>query len=173
MPTENIIVKDWRNIDISFGLIYPNLYRIGMSSYTIRLLYYLINSNENIACERIFLPEKKIKFPASKDYSPKDILRSHENKILPEDFDILGFSIHYENDVKNILWILDKAEIPLTFEERQKSILENEVRYPLIIGGGPVVKSNPIPLSKIFDLFFVVDNTTILCNHWACNPNKR
>lgn len=157
MLTENIIVKDWRNIDVSFGLIYPNIYRIGMSSYTVRLLYYLINSYDNIACERIFLPEKRIKYPASEDYLPKDILRSHENKILPKDFDILGFSLHFENDVKNILWILEKAGIPLTFEERQKSILENDVGYPLIIGGGPVVKSNPMPLSKIFDLFFIGD----------------
>ncbi|MFX1600384.1 MAG: hypothetical protein ACFFB6_07295, partial [Promethearchaeota archaeon] len=77
MITENIIIKDWRKIDFSFGLIYPNIYKLGMSSYSIRLLYFLINSFENIACERIFLPENlKLKFPASKDYNSKNILRS-------------------------------------------------------------------------------------------------
>ncbi|MFW9820909.1 MAG: hypothetical protein ACFFE5_14980, partial [Candidatus Thorarchaeota archaeon] len=122
MDTKNVIIKDWRKIDISFGLIYPNVYKLGMSSYSIRLLYFFINSFENIACERFFLPENiKLKYPASRDFSSKNNLRSLENNILPEEFDILGFSVHFENDFKNILWILEKAEIPLTFKERSQS----------------------------------------------------
>ena len=102
MISENIIIKDWRKIDLSFGLIYPNVYKLGMSSYSIRLLYFLINSFENIACERIFLPENvKLRFPASKDYTSKNNLRSLENKVLPEVFDILGFSLHFENIISN------------------------------------------------------------------------
>ncbi len=110
MYEESVIIKDWRNVDFSFGLIYPNNYKLGMSSYSIRLLYHLINSNERAVCERIYLPEK-IKFPASKDLSSIDRLRSIENKVLPKDFDILGFSVHYENDYRNILWILDKSHL--------------------------------------------------------------
>ncbi|MCK4479446.1 MAG: radical SAM protein [Candidatus Lokiarchaeota archaeon] len=159
MIFENIIIKDWRKIDISFGLVYPNVYSLGMSSYSIRLLYFLINSFKDIACERIFLPEGiKLKFPASKDYSPKNQLRSIENKVLPNEFDILGFSFHFENDLKNILWILDKVEIPLSFKERQKrNDLEKNI-LPLIIGGGPVVTSNPMSFSKIFDVLFIGDS---------------
>ena len=158
MNTENVIVKDWRKIDFSFGLIYPNIYKLGMSSYSIRLLYYIINSYEKIACERIFLPDNvKLKFPASKDYSSKNNLRSLENKVLPDEFDILGFSLHFENDFKNVLWILEKSEIPLTFQERQEIINDKEAQFPLIIGGGPVVTSNPIPLSKFFDVLFIGD----------------
>ncbi|MFX1592761.1 MAG: B12-binding domain-containing radical SAM protein [Promethearchaeota archaeon] len=158
MITENIIIKDWRKIDFSFGLIYPNIYKLGMSSYSIRLLYFLINSFENIACERIFLPENlKLKFPASKDYNSKNVLRSLENEVLPDDFDILGFSLHFENDFKNILWILEKSEIPLSFQERHKLISEGKAQFPIIIAGGPVVTSNPIPLSKIFDFLFIGD----------------
>ncbi|MFW9879947.1 MAG: radical SAM protein, partial [Candidatus Thorarchaeota archaeon] len=156
MPNENLIVKDWRDIDFSFGLIYPNVYKIGMSSYSIRLLYYLINSYENIVCERIFLP-KNVRYPASSDYSPESSLRSIENKILPRDFDILGFSLHFENDFKNILWILEKANIPIMFQKRQELISSVITEFPLIIGGGPVVTSNPIPLSKIFDILFIGD----------------
>ncbi len=157
MFTENIIVKDWRTIDCSFGLIYPNIYKIGMSSYSIRLLYSLINSNDTIACERIFLPDTKIKYPASRDYSTENILRSLENKILPREFDILGFSFHFENDFKNILWILEKANIPLTIHERQNLNTQGVGRYPIIIGGGPVVTSNPIIISSIFDFLFIGD----------------
>ncbi|MFX1418044.1 MAG: B12-binding domain-containing radical SAM protein [Promethearchaeota archaeon] len=158
MIYENSIVKDWRKIDFSFGLIYPNVFKLGMSSYSIRLLYFLINSFENIACERIFFPENaKIRFPASKDFNSKNEIRSLENKVLPEEFDILGFSMHFENDFKNVLWILEKAEIPLTFQIRQRFISEGIAKFPLVIGGGPVVTSNPIPLSNFFDLLFVGD----------------
>ncbi|MFX0009143.1 MAG: B12-binding domain-containing radical SAM protein [Candidatus Hermodarchaeota archaeon] len=152
MYRESKIVKDWRNVDLTFGLIYPNLYQLGMSSYSIRLLYHLINSNEKYACERIYLPEK-INFPATRDYSSINQLRSIENQILPKEFDILGFSVHYENDFKNILWILEKAEIPLKSKERVKNLKE----YPLIIGGGPAITSNPLPLSSIFDVCFIGD----------------
>ncbi len=156
MFEESVIIKDWRNIDLAFGLIYPNNYKLGISSYSIRLLYHLINSNERAVCERIYLPEK-IKFPASKDLSSINRLRSIENKVLPKDFDILGFSVHYENDYRNILWLLDKSQIPLDAKTRQESYIRNEINYPLIIGGGPAVTSNPLPLSKIFDLFFIGD----------------
>ncbi|MFX1315491.1 MAG: B12-binding domain-containing radical SAM protein [Promethearchaeota archaeon] len=157
MITENIIVKDWRKIDFSFGLVYPNLYKLGMSSYSIRLLYFLINSYDNVACERIFLPES-IKYPANKDYSSINELRSIENKVLPNAFDILGFSIHFENDIKNILWILEKSNIPLTSQERLILTKNEKETYPIIIGGGPVVTSNPLPISKIFDIFFIGDS---------------
>jgi len=156
MYEESVIIKDWRNVDLTFGLIYPNNYKLGISSYSIRLLYQLINFNERAVCERIYLPEK-IKFPAPKDLSSIDRLRSIENKVLPKDFDILGFSVHYENDYRNILWILDKAQIPLKAKKRHDSDFLNEINYPLIIGGGPAVTSNPLPLSNIFDLFFIGD----------------
>ena len=156
MYRENVIIKDWRDIDLSFGLVYPNTYKIGMSSYSIRLLYFLINSYDNVVCERIFLPEN-ITFPASKDYSSENTLRSIENKVHPTDFDVLGFTYQFENDFKNILWILEKAGIPLTHADRKKELNKRNVNYPLIIGGGPVITSNPMPLSKIFDFCFIGD----------------
>jgi radical SAM superfamily enzyme YgiQ (UPF0313 family) len=156
MYRENVIIKDWRDIDLSFGLIYPNTYKIGMSSYSIRLLYYLINCYDNIVCERIFLPDN-VTFPASKDYSSENQIRSIENKIHPNEFDILGFSFQFENDFKNILWILEKAGIPLTHADRKKRLSKRNVNYPIIIGGGPVITSNPMPLSKIFDFCFIGD----------------
>ncbi len=157
MSFKNVIVKDWRKIDLAFGLIYPNIFRIGMSSYSIRLLYSYINSFENVACERIFLPESKIMYPASKDNSPMKLIRSIENRIQPIDFDILGFSLHFENDLKNILWLLEKGEIPLTFRERE--IARKRMNdLPLIIGGGPVITSNPIPISQFFDFLFIGDS---------------
>ncbi|TXT59649.1 MAG: hypothetical protein BAJALOKI1v1_1390006 [Promethearchaeota archaeon] len=157
----NVIKKDWRTIDLSVGLIYPNIYMLGISSYSIRLLYSIINSYENVACERIFLPEH-MRFPASKDITPEHYIRSIENGIHPIEFDILGFSIHFENDFRNILWLLEKSNIPLSREERMKRRENKKEYYPLIIGGGPVATSNPLPLNSIFDVFFLGDAEPLL-----------
>ena len=161
MIDEGLIVKDWRYVDLTFGLIYPNSYKLANSSYTIRLLYYMINAYDRFLCERIFLPEK-VKYPASNDHSSINLIRSLENKILPTEFDILGFSVHYENDLKNILWILDKAKIPLIRKERERLQEKEGLIYPLLIAGGSVITSNPLPLSKIFDVFFIGDSEQTL-----------
>ena len=114
MIDEGSIIKDWRYVDLTFGLIYPNSYKLANSSYTIRLLYHMINNNDRFLCERFFLPDK-INFPAANDNLSINQIRSLENRILPSEFDVLGVSVHYENDFKNILWLLDKANIPLNF----------------------------------------------------------
>ena len=65
--------------------------------------------------------------------------------------------MHFENDFKHILWILEKSEIPLIAQERYKVSNEGNAKFPLIIGGGPVVTSNPKPFSTIFDILFIGD----------------
>jgi len=156
----SIIKKDWRKIDLSFGLVFPNQIKLGLSSYTIRLLYHLINSHENYVCERIFLPSK-VRYPALMNHSSTSNIRSIENGIPLIDFDIIGFSVHDEHDFKNVLWILEKGGIQLYSEKRRELLLKKEYRQPLIIGGGHVITSNPLPLNKIFDIFFIGD----------CEPN--
>ncbi|MFX0070381.1 MAG: B12-binding domain-containing radical SAM protein [Candidatus Hermodarchaeota archaeon] len=157
MLQENVIRKDWRDIDLSFGLVYPNTYKIGMSSYAIRLLYFLINSFEKCVCERFFIPND-VKYPAIKDNSSLDTIRSIENKILPKEFDVLGFSLQFENDFKNVLWFLEKAEIPPLSSQRNNLNATKKHKFPLIVGGGTVATSNPQPFSKFFDLFFIGDS---------------
>jgi len=154
---QNIDKKDWRTIKLSFALIYPNVYRIGMSSYSIHLLYSLLNSREDIVCERFFLSEK-IRYPASQDINVNmGRIFSIENRILLKEFDILGFSIQFENDYRNVLWILEAAGIPLRAKERRKRYKEKGIIYPLIIAGGPCATSNAMVLSEYIDLFFIGD----------------
>ena len=64
------------------------------------------------------------------------------------EFDIVAFSISFENDYPNILKILSLAGIPLLAEERDE-------RQPLVVGGGISVTLNPEPLCDFFDLFLL------------------
>jgi len=154
---QNIIKKDWRKIKLSFALVYPNIYRLGMSSYAIHLLYSLLNSRDDTVCERYFLPEN-IKYPASQDNTVKiGRIFSMENQIALKEFDVLGFSIQFENDYKNLLWIIEAAGIPLRTMDRIKISQDQGQIYPLVIAGGPCATSNAMVLSEYVDLFFIGD----------------
>lgn len=160
MEQEIFIKKDLSTIELKFGLVYPNLYKVGMSSYALRLLYYMINSQENMACERFFLPDY-VRYPYSSVSKILDPLRSLENHILLKNFDILGFSIQFENDFRNILWILENASLLKNRKEASENLM-NARGGPLIIGGGPVITSNPLPFADFFDVFFIGDAEPIL-----------
>jgi len=47
------IIKDWGG-RIPIALIYPNTYHVGMSNLGFQTIYGLLNSYENIVCERVF-----------------------------------------------------------------------------------------------------------------------
>jgi len=116
----------------------------------------MINSYDNITCERVFLPEK-VGYPAHKFHDPRDKIKSDLTNTSLDEFDILGFSIQFENDFKNILWILEDALIPITINARKGQLNSEGHPYPIIIAGGPVITSNPMPFSRFFDLMFIGD----------------
>jgi radical SAM family uncharacterized protein len=134
--------KPWGG-KISICLIYPNSYHVGMSNLGFQTLYHYLNSEEDIICERAFLPDPEDHQEYHKTQTP---LFSLESQKPLSDFDILAFSISFENDFLNLLTLLDLAHIPL-----ESRLREN--RYPLVIAGGVAVFLNPEPISEFFDLF--------------------
>ena len=129
---KNIFLKNHKQIDIHFGLTYPNIYNTAMSSLGYNILYNQINEREDTWCERIIYPNFK----------------SIESNTPLKHFDIISFTIQFEEDYFNILEILKKAEIPLKRENRSES-------DPLIIAGGPCPTANPMPLSDYVDIFII------------------
>jgi radical SAM superfamily enzyme YgiQ (UPF0313 family) len=163
---KNHLVNNRKN-KISLGLVYPNRLKIMLSSYTIRFLFHYLNDKLEVFCDRFSLPEKYT-FPAYRDAQPLNNLRSFDHNLNAREFDILGFSIHYENDYRNTLWFLDKVGIPLKFEERHKARNQG-MSPPILIAGGPVITSNPLPFSNIFDACFIGDsenNLPIFLDHF-------
>jgi radical SAM family uncharacterized protein len=138
------VYKPWGG-KISLCLIYPNSYHVGMSNLGFQTLYQLLNSEDDVICERAFLPEQEDYQEYHKTQTPLFSLESQ--KPLP-DFDILAFSISFENDFLNLLTLLDLAHIPL-----ESRLREN--KYPLVIAGGVAVFLNTEPISDFFDLFIL------------------
>ena len=136
------VYKPWGG-KISVCLIYPNSYHVGMSNLGFQTLYQYLNSEDDIVCERAFFPDPEDHQEYHKTQTP---LFSLESQKPLSDFDILAFSISFENDFLNLLTLLDLAHIPL-----ESRLREN--RYPLVIAGGVAVFLNPEPISEFFDLF--------------------
>lgn len=136
---KNIIQKNPLKTNIRLGLCYPNIYRTAMSSLGFEVIYNLINERNDTWCERIIYPNT----------------RSIESNSPMKDYNIISFTIQYEQDYFNVLKMLKAGEIPLKRKDRTDS-------DPLIIAGGPCASSNPAPLSKYIDLFVVGDGELIL-----------
>jgi len=136
--------KPWGG-KITICLLYPNSYHVGMSNLGFQTLYQILNADENVVCERAFLPEPEDLQEYRNTQTP---LFSLESQKPLSNFDILAFSISFENDFLNVLMLLELAHIPL------ESRLRNG-RYPWVIAGGVAVFLNPEPMSEFFDLFIL------------------
>ena len=135
----NIIIKNPLKADIRFGLTYPNVYKTAMSSLGYQILYNYINEREDSYAERIVYPS----------------VRSLETNSPLADFDIVSFSLQYEQDYFNALQMLKEANIPLRREDRTS-------KDPLIIAGGPCATANPLPLSDFIDIFVIGEAESVL-----------
>ncbi len=130
---------------INVCLIYPNTYHVGMSNLGFQGIYTLLNDRSDTLCERAFLPDKDdIDEYVRTDTKPFAL----ESKRPLNNFDILAFSVSFENDYPNILKILELANIPLRASDRNQT-------HPLLIIGGVCAFFNPEPLADFFDICFV------------------
>jgi radical SAM superfamily enzyme YgiQ (UPF0313 family) len=142
--------KVWGD-SLTICLVYPNLYRTGMSNLGFHAVYALINRHPACLCERAFLPEP------GDEVLPADgaSLISIESQRSLADFDIVAFSLSFENDYPQILRILEMGGIPIENTDRKE-------RHPLVIGGGIAVTLNPEPLADFFDLFLLGEAEAVL-----------
>ncbi len=141
---EGCVTAPWRE-RIRIALAYPNQYRTGMSNLGFQTLYALFNGTPSFLCERVFLPDPGDEGAFSPGQTP---LSSLESGRPLGDFDIVAFSVSFENDYPNILKMLERGRIPLLAAARGE-------RAPLVLGGGISVMLNPEPLAPFFDLFLL------------------
>jgi len=134
-----------RDIDVSIALAYPNTYHVGMSNLGMHQIYAILNRRADTACERVFLPDEE----DLEEYDEsRTLLYSMESKRPVREFDVLAFSVSFEQDYLNILEMLRLAGIAPDKKERTAD-------DPLVILGGICSFFNPEPLADIFDVVIV------------------
>jgi len=141
---KGFVRKDWGG-RLSVALAFPNYYRLGMSNLGFQIVYDLLNQRPDVVVERVFLPEgQEMSFCLR---SGKGLL-SLESQTPLQRFDLLAFSLSFENDYPNILTILDLGKIPLLAEDRYDPC-------PLVMAGGVTTFLNPEPLAHFMDFFLI------------------
>ena len=130
---------------ISVCIVYPNTYHIGMSNLGFQGVYTVLNGRADVVCERAFFPDEEDRGEYLRTQSE---IVSMESRRPLNRFDIVAFSVSFENDYPNVLAILHMARIPIRAAERKDV-------HPLLAMGGVCAFSNPEPLAHFFDIVFI------------------
>ncbi|MGW8160938.1 MAG: hypothetical protein ACWGN1_01690, partial [Desulfobulbales bacterium] len=147
------IRKKWKN-RTPIALIFPNTYQLGMSNLGFQVVYRLLNQEDSVVSERIFLP------------APGEKPLSVESGRPLADFPLLFFSVNFEQDYLNLVMLLEMSGIAAFTAERTKlspHITANaNYGQPLVVVGGVAAFMNPEPLAPFVDLFIVGEAEPVL-----------
>ena len=125
------------------ALGYPNTYFVGMSNLGMQAVYAMLNGIPGVTCERFFLPDPE-ELREYRDCGRQ--LFTLESQRPVGDFDLVAFSVSYENDYPHLALMLDLAGLPIFSEERTAD-------QPLVVVGGAITLLNPEPLADFVDFF--------------------
>ena len=124
------------------ALVFPNTYFVGMSNLGFQTVYKLFNAEDDIVCERAFLPPKSELAAQLESGAP---LVTIESQTAVAEFDIIAFSVSFEWDYTNVLSLLRLAGVPARAAQRTH-------HHPLVMIGGAVTFVNPEPLALFADV---------------------
>jgi radical SAM superfamily enzyme YgiQ (UPF0313 family) len=132
-----------RQASLRIALCYPSPYSVGMSSLGFQTIYREIHLHPDVTAERAFLPD------AGDDYrGSRTPVFTYESETPLDEFPVLAFSVSYELEIPGLLEMLDLSGIPLLRSERG-------IQHPLVVVGGPLTNSNPMPLAPFADLIIL------------------
>jgi radical SAM superfamily enzyme YgiQ (UPF0313 family) len=120
---------------LSVAIVYPNTYSVGMDNLGFQGVYGMLASVPGVHCERAF-------------FEPGREGVSLESRVPLRKFDVVAFSVSYENDVVNVLRILKASGIE-PFAARRAGTT------PFVMAGGVGAFVNPEPMSLLMDAIFL------------------
>ncbi len=126
------------------ALAYPSPYRAGMSSLGFQQIYRMIQAEDDMACERFFLPDEGDPEPPV----------SYESGCSLAELPVIALSVAYELELAGLVTLFDRAGIPVLREDRDH-------RHPFILAGGPLTFSNPLPLAPFVDAIVMGEADTL------------
>ena len=134
------------------ALCYPNQYFVGMSNLGFHAVLGLLNAHPEVRCERAFLPDEAARRSLERSGRP---LASLETGTPLRSFDVVAFSISFENDALHLLQMLRLSGIPLRAADRG-------ARDPVVVLGGAAMLLNPEPLAPFADVVAVGEGEALV-----------
>ncbi len=125
------------------ALVYPSPYRAAMSSLGYQQIYRQLNDVPGLAADRAMLPDDVAAARAAG--AP---LYTLEGLRPVATYPLLAFSVAYELEIAGLIDCLELAGVPVLARDRDD-------HHPLVVAGGPLTFSNPVPLAPYCDLVVV------------------
>jgi hypothetical protein len=157
----------------AIALCYPSPYAVGMSSLGFQTVYRVLNGLPDVSAERAFLPDD-----AARARAAREPLRTYESGRPVGDFPIVAFSLAYELELAGVVDCLDLAGIPALAEERAANVGVGigGSRVPLVVMGGPLTFSNPLPAAPYADVMLMGESEETLpqlCDALRDEPDRQ
>jgi radical SAM superfamily enzyme YgiQ (UPF0313 family) len=130
------------------ALAYPSPYHIAMSSLGYQQVYRLLQGMDGVACERVFLPDDA-------EQGGRDVPVSYETLRPVGEFPLVAVSVAYELEIAGLVRLLTAAGIPPLARDRNDS-------HPVVLAGGPLTFSNPVPLGPYVDAIVMGEAEDVL-----------
>ncbi|HUQ05496.1 MAG TPA: radical SAM protein [Kofleriaceae bacterium] len=125
------------------ALCYPSPYRAATASLGYQQIYRLLNQVPGLAADRAVLPDDA----AAARAAGWPLLTLERERPVGE-YPLLAFSVAYELEIAGLIDCLALAGVPPLAVDRDD-------RHPLVIAGGPLTFSNPVPLGPYVDVIIV------------------
>ena len=158
--------KEWGG-RVRIALVYPNRYEAAMSNLGFLTIYARINARADAVCERTFLPgeaEGRVLRRGGKRPMPRGEpagrglpLTTLESSRTLSDFDVVAFSLSYENDLLNLPALLAAGGVPPFRADRAVALPSRRRERPLVLAGGFAASLSPEPAGALADAVVVGD----------------
>jgi radical SAM superfamily enzyme YgiQ (UPF0313 family) len=145
---------------LAIALCYPSPYAVGMSSLGFQTVYRVLNGLDDVSAERAFLPDD-----ARAARAAGEQILTYESARPVGDFPVVAFSLAYELELAGLVDCLDLAGIPAFAEERERprgGDARPGRRHPLVVIGGPLTFSNPVPAAPYADVMLLGESEETL-----------
>jgi radical SAM superfamily enzyme YgiQ (UPF0313 family) len=130
-----------KDAETRVALVYPSPYAAAMSSLGYQTIYRVLNELPGVAADRATAPD----------------MMTIEREAPVGDYPIVAFSVAYELELAGVVEALDKAGIPALAADR-----EDGGPWPLVVGGGPLTFSNPVPLGPFCEVILLGEGEQIV-----------
>ncbi len=131
---------------VSWLLVYPDTYEIGLPNQGLQILYEILNERDDAAAERAYAPWLDLAAALREHAVPLFSVDTHR---AAADFDIVAFNLSAELVYTNLLECLDLAGIPIRGSVRAAV-------DPIVVAGGHCT-FNPEPMADFVDAFVIGD----------------
>ncbi len=139
-------LPEHRADQVSWLLLYPDTYEIGLPNQGLQILYEILNERDDASAERAYAPWVDLEAELRANGVPLFSVETHRPAHA---FDVLAFNLSAELVSTNVLNLIDLAGVPVRARERRSD-------HPLVVAGGHCA-FNPEPLADFVDAFVLGD----------------